>query len=69
MDPGIKIWPLPQRIRCSRDILMDTQSSTHAHKDTQKHTHAASEVQKRKREIFRLKHTNEKPEKAHYKCL
>lgn len=29
MDPGIKIWPSPQRIRSSRDILMDTQSPTH----------------------------------------
>ncbi len=28
MDLGIKIWPLPQRIRSSRDSLMDTQPPT-----------------------------------------
>ena len=46
MDPGIKIWPLPQRIRTSRDRLMNhpptlslTHTHTHLHTHTHTHTH------------------------------
>lgn len=38
MDPGIKIWPLPQRICSNRDSLMNTQPPTHTHTHTRIHT-------------------------------
>lgn len=52
MNPGIKIWPLPQRIRSSRDILMDTQSAIHPLTDsTHIQAHTAQDVKNRKKNI------------------
>ena len=53
MDPGIKIWPLPQRIRTSRDRLMNhphtlTHTHTHTHTRLRTHTHHSKGPKKEK---------------------
>ena len=69
MDPGIKIWPLPQRIRTSRDRLMNhpptlslSLSHTHTHTLTHTHTHTHTYTSLRRskeREMFGSKCSNE----------
>lgn len=39
MDPGIKIWPLPQRIRTSMQEQPDEHTTTHTHSHTHIHSH------------------------------
>ncbi len=48
MDPGIKIWPLPQRIRSGVQGQPDERTTTHTHSHTQTHTHHSEGPKKEK---------------------